>query len=347
MIKAVVVRAIILAFVVFAVSAFLIDWNALVRPGGRRDTEDASLQGDQIRLAARVAGNLVSVPVRDYGRVHAGEVLFAIDDEDYRARVAIAEAAVASAQAAVTESSAKLTLQGAEIAAARAEVVGAESDLDRAHLERLRQDALVDTESFLRRNWEGARASEAQQAAALSGQRHAVVAATTQVNVLRAQLTASEQALKNAEANLALARIDLGHTRIVAPVDGIVTSRLARLGEYVAPGRLLITLVPLTPIWAVANYREVELTRIRPGQHAEITVDSLPGIRLHGHVDSIEPQSQASASRLPPDRATGNFTKIIQRVPVKITLDPRPDLLGLLRPGLSVEAYVYTSGVAP
>jgi membrane fusion protein (multidrug efflux system) len=150
--------------------------------------------------------------------------------------------------------------------------------------------------------------------------------------------------LEGARAALARAEVDLGYTRIVAPFDGMTTARQERRGDYVAPGTALISLVPLRGAWAVANYREVQVTRMRPGQPARVFVDAIPGVVFSGHVDSLEPDTQAEGSLLPPDRATGSFTKIEQRVPVKVVLDARPAFDARLLPGLSAEVEIDTAG---
>ena len=345
--KTVLVRAVVLVLLVLSAAAFVIDWNLLLAPtGGRRETNDAVLQGNPTQLSARVGGTLTAVPVRDYSVVHAGDLLFAIEDSDSRARVDRSSAEVAAAEAGIAQSEAELALQTAQLAVDVATIHGAQADLGQSRLERIRQSKLLHTESFLQRDWQNAVSSEQRQQATVDGDRRALAADQARVEVLRANLENSRAALAGQQAALDLARVDLGYTRIVAPSDGVVTARLARLGEYVAPGRALITLVPLRDVWAVANYREVQLTHVRPGQQAVVTVDALPGLRLRGHVDSLEPSSQAVGATLQPDRATGNFTKVIQRVPVKIALEPAPDLLGKLRPGLSAEVWIDT-GVGP
>ncbi|WP_428374690.1 HlyD family secretion protein [Lichenicoccus sp.] len=347
MTKNMVSHAIVAVLVVLAASAFLIDWNVLLAPVGGRWTNDATLQGDPIALASRATGYLVAVPVRDYARVHAGDLLFAIDDSGARARVARANAEVAAASAGIVEARTAIALQQARIVADAAVVEGGEAELERARLERVRQSRLLHTESFLARDWEDAVAVERRAAATVEGDRRALAAAQAALGTLQAQVLASQANLAAQRAALRLAQVQLGYTRITAPLDGVVTSRLARLGEYVSPGRALITLVPLRDVWVVANYREVQLTRIRIGQRARVLVDALPGVRLSGHVGSFEPASQAVGSSLPPDRATGNFTKVVQRVPVKIVLDPRPDLLERLRPGLSAEVRILTGSSGP
>ncbi len=222
-------------------------------------------------------------------------------------------------------------------------VEGGEAELKRARLERVRQGRLRHTESYLARDWEDAVAAEQRQTATVEGDRRALAAAQAALGTLQAGLRGSEADLAARQAAQQLAQVRLGYTRVMAPFDGVVTSRLARLGEYVSPGRALITLVPLHDVWVVANYREVQLNRVRVGQRARVHVDALPGVTLAGHVGSLEPASQAVGSTLPPDRATGNFTKVVQRVPVKIVLDPRPDVLDRLRPGLSAEARILTA----
>nr|WP_321986523.1 HlyD family secretion protein [uncultured Lichenicoccus sp.] len=344
--KDMVSHAVVAVLIVLAASAFLIDWNVLLAPVGGRWTNDAALQGDPTTLASRATGYLVAVPVHDYAQVHAGELLFAIDDSDTRARTERAAAEVATASAGIGEARAALALQQARIAADMAVIAGGEAELERARLERVRQSRLLHTESFLARDWEDAVAAERRQAATVEGDRRALAAAQAAVGTLQARLQGSEADLAAQRAALQLAQVQLGYTRITAPFDGVVSSRLARLGEYVSPGRVLITVVPVRDVWVVANYREVQLARIRVGQRARVLVDALPGIRLDGHVGSFEPATQAVASTLAPDRATGNFTKVVQRVPVKIVLDPRPDLLGRLRPGLSAEVRILTGTIS-
>ena len=337
------VRAFVAALALLAVCAFAIDWNQLILSGTRRNTDDASIQGDPVMLRTRVSGYLASVPVSDYQTVHKGDLLFAVEDVDYRARVDRAAADLAMAQAAVQVAKARIVEQLAQLGVSIAGIHDADAGLQQARLEKLRQAALLHTESYLQRDWQNAQAAEGSRQAGKEGREKDLVAAEAQVEVLRAQYGEATAQAANARAALDYAQVQLGYCRIVAPVDGVVTARLVRRGAFVAPGTGLITVVPLQPTWVVANYREVALTRMRAGQEVEVHVDALPGVRLHGHVDSLEPESQAEQSALPPDRAAGNFTKVVQRVPVKIALDPRPELAGALRPGLSAETWVETA----
>lgn len=348
--KGVVIRAIVLAAGLLLASVVVIDWDALVWEGARRQTNDAQLRGDPTPLAARVAGYIATVAIGDYQWVHAGDLLYRIEDRDYLARVERARAELAEAQAAVGVAEAQLASQDTQVNAALAGAQSTDAQLQRARSELQRQTALLGTESGLRRAYEAAAADARRQAATLSGDRNAVAAARAQIQVLTAQLAQAHAAVQGRRAALDLARVEEGYTRITAPVDGVVGARLVRTGQYVAPGTMLITLVPLARVWAVASYREEQIAGMAAAQPATVRVDAFPGIVLRGRVDSFEPGSEASSALLPPDRAVGNFTKIVQRVPVKIVLD-RTDisahrLEGRLVPGLSVETIVDTAAAA-
>jgi membrane fusion protein, multidrug efflux system len=339
------IRSVVAAMLLLGAVVFVVDWNALVGFGSVRQTNDAALDGDPTQMKVRVAGYVVQVPVHDYEIVHRGALLYAIDDRDYRARTTRAQAAVAQAEAAFAIVEAQLAQQTAQIDMARASVAAADAEAERARLERNRQAALLHTESYLARDWENAGAINGQRQAAASGARRALAAEQARIAELQAELANQHAALAAARAAKNRAEIDLGYTQITAPFDAVATTRLVRLGDYVAPGTALITLVPLRGSWAVANYREVQITRMRPGQPARVFVDAIPGVIFTGHVDSLEPTSQAQGTTLPPDRATGSFTKIEQRVPVKIVLDPRPAFDARLLPGLSAEVEIDTGGL--
>ena len=341
------VRAVVAALLLLGASAFVIDWQQLVTPPGTQRTLDAMLDGDPTQMRAQVPGYLVEVPVRDDGLVHRGDLLFAIDGRDYQARVDRAAAEVAQAAANVEVAEAQLAQQGSQIGVAQAHIVAAEAGRVHAEEERTRQAGLLHTESYLAKDWQSAVAADQGAVAAVEGQRRALTGARTQIDVLTAQLEGQRAAFEGKRAALALAKVQLGYTRIMAPFDGVAAPRLARFGDYVAAGTTLITLVPLQGAWVVGNFREQQLIHMAPGQPARITVDALPGVIFHGHVDSIGATSQADGSAFPPDRAVGNFTKIVQRVPVKIVLNARPDFAARLRPGLSAEAEIDTSAVGP
>ena len=341
------IHAVVAALLLLGVAAFCVDWNTLLAPPGAQRTADAELDGDLTQMKAQVGGYLVEVPVVDYSTVHRGDLLYAIDDRDYRARVDRARANVAQGEALVAVAEAQIAQQGAQVAAAQAEIQSGVAGLVEARQEQARQADLLHTESYLARDWQNAVAGAQQSTAALEGDRRALAAAQTQIEVLKAQLEQQRATLAGDRAALALALVELGYTHIVAPFDGVATARLVRLGDYVAAGTALITLTPLGRAWVVANFREEQLTHMRPGQSARVTLDALPGVVFAGHVDSIEPVSQAEGSPLPPDRAVGNFTKIVQRVPVKVDLQARPEFADRLRPGLSAEVEVHTGEGSP
>ena len=345
MIRNAAIRAVIASLLLLGVVAFAVEWNALVLFGSVRQTNDARLVGDPTQLKAHVNGYLAEVPAQDYRMVRRGALLYAIDDRDYRARTARAQADVAQGQAAVVETEAELAQQLAQIGVAEANVASADAESERARLEQVRQAALLHTESYLARDWEDAVAAYRQQQAAALGARRALAAERARVQVLQAELAGQRASLDAARAALARSEVELGYTRITAPFDGVTTARLVRLGDYVAPGTALITVLPLRGAWVVANYREVQVTKMRPGQPARVYVDAIPDVVFTGHVNSLEPGTEAANAILPPDRATGSFTKIEQRVPVKVVLDPRPDFDARLRPGLSVEVRIDTAKI--
>lgn len=345
--KGAVVRALIAVIAMVAAAIFLIDWNAVVWETNRRETNDAQLRGNLTQLAARVGGYVAEVAVTDYQTVRKGDLLYRLEQDDYEARVAAAEANVAAAQAAVDVAEAEVASQRARVGGADASSRATAANLERARLERARQGALLGTESGLPRAYEAAAAQEQRLRAQLSGDQDEIGAQQAQVRAQQAQVDAARATLDQRRAELQQARVNLGYTRITAPADGVVGRRLAFAGQYVAPGTQLISLVPLDQVWAVAYYREEQVNRMRVGQPAEVRVDAYPGVVLHGHVQSLEPTSQAFGGATPPNRAVGSFTFIVQRIPVKIGLDPGHPLEGRLLPGLSVETTVGTAGALP
>jgi membrane fusion protein (multidrug efflux system) len=228
------------------------------------------------------------------------------------------------------------------IGQAEAALASAEVEVDRARLDRRRYAALVSSDYASRQRFETAEADARKAEAAFDKARAALVAERSQLAVLQSQKGEEEARLAQARASLVLARNDLDNTMIRAPVAGVVGNRTARVGQYVKPGTQLAALVPLPYVHVTANFKETQLTRMRPGQQADIAVDAYPGQTITGTIESFSPASGAQFSLLPPDNATGNFTKIVQRVPVRIALPSDAPLLGLLRPGLSVTVSVDT-----
>ncbi len=279
--------------------------------------------------------------------VREGEVLYEIDDAEYLAAVDLATAQVADAGAQVATASAQIALQESQIDVTQSTADLAGSDLILAEQERTRQNGLRGSPAFLQRDWEQATQNALALEATVAGNNATIASQTAQLKVLHATFAQAQANLRAKQAALEAAQINLGYTRVLAPRDGRLGYRIARLGQYVVPGTPLIQLVPSNDVWVVANFRETQLRNMRVGQPAQLTFDAYPGITLAGEVDSIEPGSEAIGSLLPPERAVGNFTKIAQRVPVKISINAgegrRNGLIGRLFPGLSVEAAVDTS----
>ena len=345
--RRVVVRAVIVALAVLAGGLFMVDWDDLLLLSAVQRTDDAYLRGDPTVLSARVPGYVSRVAVADMATVTKGQILYEIDDAEYRAQVDLARAQVAEAGAQLAIAAAQIDLQERQIEVTQSKADVAQSDLIQAEQERQRQDGLRGTPAYLLRDWEQATQNALALQATVAGNRATIASQTAQLKVLHAALTQAQANLRAKQAALDAAEINLGYTHVLAPRDGRLGFRIARLGQYVVPGAPLIELVPRNDVWVVANFRETQVRNMRVGQPARVTLDAYPGITLTGHVDSIEPGSEALGSLLPPDRAVGNFTKIAQRVPVKIRLDAgqvrQNELISRMLPGLSVEAAVDTA----
>src|SRR6266568_1891456 len=308
----------------------------------QQSTDDAYVQSDITVISPKIEGYIKEVRVEENQPVAAGQVLIVVDDRDFAAKVAQAEAAVATEEAIVATYVSRLGSQQAMIEQATASVQSAEADLNRAQLDYKRYTALVTSDFASRQRFETADADSRKADAALGKARAALVAEQSQLAVLHSQKREEEARLVQARAGLRLAKNDLDNTVIRAPVAGIVGNRAGRVGQYVKPGTQLLSLVPLPHVYVTANFKETQLTHMRPGQSAEISVDAYPDQPLTGRIQSFAPASGAQFSLLPPDNATGNFTKIVQRVPVRIALPAEGPLARLLRPGLSVTVTVDT-----
>jgi membrane fusion protein (multidrug efflux system) len=315
-------------------------WNRWQGRAGWQSTDDAYLQADFTPIAAKVAGYVREAPVQDFERVRAGQLLAQIVDDDYRATVAQAQAAVGAATAQAQALKAQQALQDANIQAAKAVVEATTATLDQNTRDLTRQQRLLETGSSSTEATEKLRTSRAQVTAQLAQNRAQAEAAARQLGVLAAQQAQAEAALAGQEANLQLAKINLGYTRIVAPQDGVIGQRQVKPGQFVGVGGQITSLTPLPHVWVIANYKETQLTHMAVGEKAEIRVDTYPGRVLRGHVLAFAPGSGAQFALLPPDNATGNFTKVVQRVAVKIAIDDAAGLADRLRPGLSVVARV-------
>lgn len=311
-------------------------WNNWVGSSRHQRTDDAYLESDLTPIGARVAGYVRAVPAQDFERVKAGQLLVQIDDDDYRAAVAQARANVAVAKTAVDNLVAQAALQDANIAAARANMAAAQAVALRATKAARRQHVLLSSGAGTQDAVEAGDAADLSASADLQRAKANHTAAQRQLDVIRSQIAQADASLRAARAAADLADINLRHTRILAPQDGTLGQRQVRPGQYLPVGGQVTTLAPLPRVWVIANYKETQLTRIRPGQPVTVTVDAYPGHAMTGHVLSFAPASGAKFALLPPDNATGNFTKIVQRVAVKILIDDEDGLRDRLRPGLSV-----------
>jgi membrane fusion protein, multidrug efflux system len=359
-------------FVVLLALAVLItvtrNWNAWEGDKAEQVTDDAYVRGDLTPLSTKVAAIVRAVRVADYQQVHKGDLLVELQDDDYRAQVDQAKAAVEAARAGIEENLRQRQLQDARIAKAmagidqaKAQIAAAEAgkeavqaELIRARSERKRQEGLYQTHATTEQNLEAAVASEGNLSAQFSSRDADLNQAQTMLRsselaaeaerrskaVLESQDAQLQADLHAKQANLAAVQVNLSYTKIYAPDDGTVGERQVRPGQLVSPGTQVISFVALTK-WVQANYRETQLTNVKIGDVADLRIDEYPGDRIRGKVTEIAPASGSQFALLPPDNATGNYTKVVQRIPVKIALDDST-LAMKLRPGISVVATVRT-----
>jgi membrane fusion protein (multidrug efflux system) len=304
-------------------------------------TDDAYVKADSTIIAPKVSGYIAEVLVSDNEPVKAGQLLARIDDRDFKAALNQAKAGVAASDAAVRNLNAQIELQQPLIQQQAAEVDAAEANLKFAQEERSRYDELMKSGSGTVQRAQQTDAALRAQTAQLQQSKSGLIAANKKIEVLSTQRAQAVAQLDHARAVEEQAALNLSYTQISAPVDGTVGARSLRVGQYVQAGTQLMAVVPLDAVYVVANFKETQLTHVRNGQPVELKVDSFHTTILKGHVDSLSPASGLEFALLPPDNATGNFTKIVQRVPVKIVLDDH-SLKGLLRPGMSAVPTVNT-----
>ena len=369
-------RAIIVPVIVLGVAATLFlaikgSWASWEGSGVEQRTDDAYVRADMTPMSTRVSGTVRKVAVEDYATVKPRQLLVQLDDQDYQAVLVEARAALAGAQAALAENQSAKCIQDAKIQnaetmiteakaaidAAQAGITTAQSDVERTDLERKRAQALLAAKAATHQQLEQAiadagrfagmlasreadlahaQAAWASSRSLLEAEKRQRTALDTRDNVYRADIQAKQAAI-------IVAQVNLGYTQITAPTAGAVGERHVQEGQLVAPGMQVIDLVK-GDVWIQANYKETQLTNIRPGDQADIKIDAFPGTTIHGKVVEISPASGSQFALLPPDNATGNFTKVVQRLPVKITLDPNHPLQGRLRPGFSVVVTIHASG---
>jgi membrane fusion protein (multidrug efflux system) len=369
-------RAVIVPMITLGAAAALLFtirgcWTSWESGGAELRTDDAYLRADMTPLSTRVSGTVRQIEVEDFATVKPGQLLVQLDDEDYQAVLAQARAALAGAEAELEDNQSLKKIEDAKIQnaetgveqataavnAAKAGIASVQPDVERTGLERKRQEALLASKAATHQQAEVAVADADRLTGMLAGHKAdleraqaALASSRTLLEAEKRQRTALDTKdnlyradIQARQAAIVVAQVNLGYTRILAPAAGAVGERHVQQGQLVAPGMQLVDLVK-GDVWIQANYKETQLINIRQGDAADIRVDTFPGVVLHGKVVEISPASGSQFALLPPDNATGNFTKVVQRIPVKIALDPGHPLQGKLRPGFSVLVTIHASG---
>ncbi len=307
-------------------------------------TDDAYVKADLSVLSAKVSGYVTAVPIKENVVVKEGDVLAQIDPRDYKIAVESATNKLATQNATIERLKQQALAQRAAIDQAKAQLVSAKANQVRTAADFERAQTLAQQEFSSKQRLDQARADRDQAAAMVRASEAAETSAEANLAVLQAQVKEAEGVREELQSSLDKALLDLSFTTVKAPRAGVVGNKAVQVGQYVQPGTRLLSIIPLDTAYIEANYKETQLYRIRPGQPVEITVDAEDGRIVRGVVESIAPAAGSQYSLLPPENATGNFTKIVQRVPVRIRVSPELLSEGVLRPGLSVVAYVNTKG---
>lgn len=319
----------------------------LNRPESRasaQSTDDAYVQADFTTVAPQVSGTVDRVLVEDNQPVKAGDLLATIDDRDFIVAMDAAKAQVASAQASILSLEARLRHQETVIREAQAAVAADAAALRLARANQARYRNLATDGSGTVQAWQQAEAQLSIQQANEEKSQASLSAARQQVDILQADIGKARAALALAQAEQSAAELKLSYTRINAPISGTIGQKSMRVGAFINTGKPLLAIVPLDAVYVTANYRETQLARVRPGQSVDIKVDALPGEVLKGWVESLAPASGVSYSAVAPHNATGNFTKIVQRLPVRIRLELGQPAVAKLRVGMSVTSEIHTGG---
>jgi membrane fusion protein (multidrug efflux system) len=307
-------------------------------------TDDAYVKADFTIVAPKISGYIGQVLVEDNQPVKAGDAVAKIDDRDFQAALDQAKANVAAAQSQIRSIDAQLQLQNSVIDQSQADISSAKAAVTFAVQDQARYQKLMNDGWGTVQRSQQAETTLRQSQAALTGTKAGLTAAQEKIVVLKTQRENAEAERDRDLAAERQAELNLSYTTILAPVDGVVGARSLRVGQYVQAGTQLMAVVPLHSAYIVANFKETQLSHMRKGQPVTITIDSYPDLKLSGHVDSVSPASGLEFALLPPDNATGNFTKIVQRVPVKIVIDENGLSGDLLKAGMSVEPTVNTKG---
>jgi membrane fusion protein (multidrug efflux system) len=303
-----------------------------------RSTDDAFIEGYVIPIAPKVPGFVAQLLITDNQEVKKGDVLLKIDSRDYETSLAQARADLAAAHSQVDQAQAQVNASEAKVAQAQAAVVAADAENQRA-ADDLKRYESVDNSAVSRSAFDAAQSRARTAKANLEAARSQVQAAEAEVTLSEAGVETASAGVQQAAARLRQAELNLSYTKVIAPEDGRVTRRVVEQGAYIQPGQALMTIVP-RQYWVIANFKETQLTHMRPGQPVEIKVDAYPQFKFKGHVDSIQSGAGARFSLFPPENATGNYIKVVQRVPVKIVFDDDPSTQLALGPGMSVDPKV-------
>ena len=326
---------ILVAVTVLAAAALGVGVPWLIAAAHVESTDDAFIDADVVRAAPQVAGRVLAVDVDDNQLVHRGQPLVRIDPRDYQVKVQDAKAGLAEAQGKLDQAKAQLAVTAADADQAEAQVEVAQANATNA-AEDLHRYTTLEARAISQQMKDAATATARGTAAALTAARRRAASARAQVEFARTQITTAAAAADTAQAQLDQANLNLSYTELTAAIDGRVTRKSVQPGNYVQVGQQVMALVPAN-VYVTANFKETQLERMRQGQPVDVAVDAYPHHAFHGHVDSLQAGTGAAFSLLPPENATGNFVKVVQRVPVKIRLDDKPDPDYLLAPGMSVE----------
>ncbi len=319
-------------------------WNEWTSSRRIQSTQNAYVKSDFAVLSAKVSGYVKALPLGDYEQVKAGDLIAQIDPADYELAVAAAQAEQSKAQAHLENLDGEIAQQQARIKEAQAKLRSVQVRVRQYRNNPSRQARLVKEGALSRQGYENAQADLDEAISQGEAATAQVDLAKNSLKVLQGQRAIRTADLKSAEAALESARRNLGYTRIVAPFDGVLNKRHVQVGSLLNQGTQIVSIVPLEQAYVIANYKETQLAHVQPGQPVELTVDGLPGGSWRGRVVEIAPMSGAESSLLPADNASGNFTKVVQRIPVRIELEPGQAQLERLRPGMSAQARIDTAG---
>ncbi|EKU31101.1 hypothetical protein N879_04595 [Alcaligenes sp. EGD-AK7] len=319
-------------------------WNEWTSSRRIQSTQNAYVKSDFAVLSAKVSGYVKALPLGDYEQVKAGDLIAQIDPADYELAVAAAQAEQSKAQAHLENLDGEIAQQQARIKEAQAKLRSVQVRVRQYRNNPSRQARLVKEGALSRQGYENAQADLDEAISQGEAATAQVELAKNSLKVLQGQRAIRTADLKSAETALESARRNLGYTRIVAPFDGVLNKRHVQVGSLLNQGTQIVSIVPLEQAYVIANYKETQLAHVQPGQPVELTVDGLPGGSWRGRVVEIAPMSGAESSLLPADNASGNFTKVVQRIPVRIELEPGQAQLERLRPGMSAQARIDTAG---